>query len=266
MPEQSDLGWIREKLPIEDVARELGLEVRRHRARCWRPENHRNGDAHPSLTFHARKNRARCWICDQAGAMSNIDMVMQVLPCDFAAAVCWICERFSVPSAKRGRPIGPRFRWHPRYRVGTSGSQFELLVRSGLWAELTSAERSLLEVLCSFKDEVTGATDISFIGLRQYSGVGSFQDIARAIEDLERKHALKVERRQGVGVLRACNRYRLTLDDPDFLRLLREVYRGQREEIERERAFRREARVRRLREKKRGAAREITFSVELGPK
>ena len=243
VPERPDLGWIKGKIPIEEVARELGLEVTRHRARCWRPENHRNGDADPSLRFHCRKNRARCFVCDQTGGFSTVDLVMGVLGCDFPLAVGWICERFPVPSANRGSPIGPRSRWRPNYRVGTSGTELELLVLSGLWALLTATQQKIVPVLRAFRDEETGWAQISYRGLMRYAGVGSATSIARAIRGFECLHALRVERTQAVGVVRGCSRYRLTFDDADFLRGLNEVYRRHREAIERERAFRAEARV-----------------------
>ena len=169
VPERPDLGWIKKKIPIEEVARELGLEVTRHRARCWRPENHRNGDADRSLRFHCRKNRARCFVCDQIGGFSTIDLVMGVLGCDYPSAVMWICERFPVPSAKRGSPIGPRSRWRPNYRVGVSGSELEVLVRSGLWAQLTPSQQKVLPVLLAFRDEETRLIDISYRGLTRIS-------------------------------------------------------------------------------------------------
>ena len=75
-----DMAWIRRNVPVLDVGRELGLRVNRHRrASCWRTENHRHGDADPSLQFYVRGNRVRCFVCDLRGGMSNIDLVMGVL-------------------------------------------------------------------------------------------------------------------------------------------------------------------------------------------
>jgi len=248
VPERADLGFIKTKVGIEDVAAELGIEVRRHRARCWWPERHRNGDADPSVRFHVKKNRVRCFGgCHSIGAISNIDLVMEVLGCDFPSAVYWICERFPVPSAKRGSPVGPRSRWPQNYRFGTSGSELELLARSGMWAQFTTTQKKILPVLLAFRDEETGLTEISYRGLMRYAGVGSPKSIARAVWGLHGLHALQAERGQRVGVVRGCSRYRLTLEDPEFLRLLNAVHLRQREEIERERAFRAEARLSRNR-------------------
>ena len=238
VPERPDLGFIKTKIAIEDLARQLGLDVSRHRARCWRVENHRNGDADPSLRFHPRKNRARCFVCDMLGGFSTLDLVMGVLGCDFPSAVAWICERFFVPSAKRGSPVGPRSRWRPSYRVGASGAELEPLVRSGLWAELTPTERAILPVLHAYRDLETGLTEISYLGLMRFAGVGSRKSVSRAVWRLRSLNALQVNRTQGVGVVQGCNRYQLTLDEPRFLRLLNEIHQRVRKEIERERAFR----------------------------
>jgi hypothetical protein len=243
VPERPDVAWIRKHVPVLDVARELGLEVfGSTTARCWRPQNHSRGDADPSVRFHHRKNKARCFVCDVIGGMSVIDLVMGVLNCDFPAAVAWICERFPVPQAKRGRPIGQRSRWPQHYRVGASGSEFELLIRSGLWAQLSPSQRSILPVLLAFRDSDTGLTTVSYRGLMRYAGVGSPRSISRAIWRLQALHILKVHRANGIGVVRGCSSYHLTLDDTQFIQLLNDIYRRHRDEISHERAYRAELR------------------------
>jgi len=131
-PARLDLDWLRKNVPILDIARELDLEVMGNRSRCWRTENHRNGDADPSLRFHVGKNRARCFVCDKIGGCSNIDLVMKVLNCGFREALAWISGRFVVPAAPPGKHVGTRQIWHSSYRAGTTGSSSEPLVRSGL--------------------------------------------------------------------------------------------------------------------------------------
>jgi hypothetical protein len=119
--QKPDVAWIKKHISAATVARELGLEVfGKTKARCWRTENHRNADADPSLRFHIGRNRVRCFVCDTMGGMSVIDLVMGVLGLDFSSAVHWICERFPVPEARRGQPIGERFKWAAHYRVGVN--------------------------------------------------------------------------------------------------------------------------------------------------
>lgn len=247
-PARPDLDFIKREIPIQDVARELGFVVRGYRMSCWRSENHRNGDRDPSMTFKKKTNRWRCWICDQHD-WSNVDLVMMFLGCDFPSAVEWVCERFPVPPGKPGKHIIHRNGWHPRYRVGTSGSLFEWLVRAGLWAELTSTQRSILVALHAFTDTETGLAEVSYRGVMRYAGIGSPTSVATAVRHFRRIHLLQVEPRIGGDGFRACNRYRLTFDDPKFLSLLNEIHRRHRDEIDLERAFRAEERKRRRRQR-----------------
>lgn len=50
------------ELPIEEVAEKLGLEVRRHKALCFKHSDH-----NPSITFSTSKNIYRCWVCGVGG-------------------------------------------------------------------------------------------------------------------------------------------------------------------------------------------------------
>ena len=247
-PTRPDLEHIKTKIPIQEIASELGLIVRGHRANCWRLENHRNGDSDPSITFWKKKNRGRCWVCDEH-SWSNLDLLMMVLPCDFPTAVAWVCERFQIPAAKPGKHIVHRNGWHPSYRVYTNESLFEWLVRSGLWAELTPTQRSVLPALHAFTDAETGLAEVSYRGLMRYAGVRSLTSIAAAVRHFRRIHLLQVEPRIGNDGFRACNRYRFTFNDPKFLDLLNKIYRSHFEAVQLERAFRAEERKRRRREK-----------------
>src|SRR5260370_22966738 len=111
-----DVSWIKKQVPIFDVGRALGLRIRQRRAKCWRPENHTHADAEPSLHFYERRNRVRCLVCDMRGGHSSIDLVMGMLGVEFAVAVRWIAERFTIPSVKGGRPVGNTFAEPMPYR------------------------------------------------------------------------------------------------------------------------------------------------------
>ncbi len=238
-----DLKFIKQHVPISDIARELGFDVRGYRARCWRLENHRNGDRDPSVTFWKKKNCGRCWVCDEH-AWSNLDLVMMVHGCDFPAAVAWVCERFPVPAAKPGKHIAERRQWNPTYRVGTNGSPFEWLVRAGLWAELPASHCSILVVLNAFTDAETGQAVISYRGLMRYSGVRTKTTVRRALQHFLRIGLLEIEHGVGTDGFRSVSRYKLTFNSPRFLNLVNEIHRRQRVEIELDRAFRAEERKR----------------------
>jgi len=243
-PGYPDLEFIKQKVPIQDVARQLGLKVRgRYRAHCWRFENHRNGDRNPSITFWLKKNRGRCWICD-ARSFSNIDLVQTVLGFDLRESVSWIAERFPVPTVPHGKHIGKTQRWNPFYRVGTSHTQFELLVRSGIWGELTPAQKSLLPVLDVFTNDDTGDACISYRGMMRYSGIGSSATIRTALRRYQQLGLLEIERGVSGGFC-SVNSYCLTFDSSKFRGIINETFRRLRDEIELERAFWAEERKRR---------------------
>ena len=255
-PQQPDVAWIKKHVSILAVGRALGMQIHRRKARCWRPENHRNGDANPSLGFHERKNRVRCFVCDMRGGHSCIDLVMGVLGVGFGEAIRWICDRFVVPNVKRGRPVGSRPPELAQYRVGVSGSEFEVLVRSGVFGRLTAAERSILITLAVYRDSDTGLTKISYAAIARYSGVASRSSISKALKQLARMRAIEVHRGARVGITRECNAYRVTLDDPKFLKFCNEVCRITRDEVAEERQYRADLR------KQRRASQSISSTCE----
>ncbi len=258
-----DLRFIKEKIPITDVARELGLKVRdRYRAHCWRVENHKNGDADPSIRFHRKTNKWRCFVCDER-AQSNLDLVLMLLGCDFPAAVAWMCERFAVPLARPGKHITQRQHWNPTYRVGYSGSHMEWLVRSGLWSELTASERSVLGVFDVFTDTETNDVTISYRGIMRFAGIRSHTTVRRALRRFQQLGVLEIVRSVGGDGFRSVNSYRLTFDSPKFRSIVNEIYRRQREEIELERSFWLEERKRRKRDKASTLpVQEVPFSTQ----
>jgi hypothetical protein len=244
-----DINFIRKSIPVQDIAVELGLRVNGHyRAHCWRMDAHRNADSDPSIGFDRRHNKGICFVCD-SHAWSNLDLVAMVLSCSIREAVEWIASRFPVPMTPRRKHIVKRCGWEPVYRVGTTGSVFEWLVRSGFWASLTPTQRSVLVVLQVFADSETGTTQISFRGIMRFAGIGSASSVAKAVKRFRRLHVLDLEGRNGSDGFRTCNRYRLTFDDAKFLTSLNETYRRQEEEIFLERGFRAEERNRRRRQK-----------------
>jgi hypothetical protein len=241
MQQRPDFEYIRKKVSIVAVAVELGLSVSGYHARCWRPEKHRNGDANPSVAFKRDKNVGRCFVCD-AHPWSTIDLVMLVRGCDLAQAVSWITDRFPVPHLPKGTHVKKREAWSPRFRAGDTDDVIELLVRSGLWAALSGAERSLLPVLATFVDRETGLAKISYRGLMRYSGVGSQATISLALRHFEQMGFLRVGRSKVGAPLRGVNQYYFDFDDPKFQAMVSKVYQLQRAEIDLERKLMDEAR------------------------
>ena len=73
-------------LPIEGVAEQLGMVVKRHKALCPFHDDH-----HASLSFNTRKNSCRCYVC-MGNSVGTIDLVMKYLGKDFLSACRWLAE------------------------------------------------------------------------------------------------------------------------------------------------------------------------------
>lgn len=118
-------------------------------------------------------------------------------------------------------------------------------MRSGVWACLTRAQQAILPVLDTFAESDTGIAEISYRGLMRYAGVGSQSSVAAALKRFRQLNIVRIERNGTGDGFRACNRYRLTFDDPAFLEAAANIQQQHREEIKLERAFRAEARDKR---------------------
>ena len=73
-------------LPIEKVAKEMGMKVEHHKALCPFHDDH-----HASLSFNTRKNNCRCYVC-MGNSLGTIDLVMKYLGKDFLSACRWLAE------------------------------------------------------------------------------------------------------------------------------------------------------------------------------
>ena len=229
---QPDMAFIRERIPIAEVATLLGLQLAsRNTARCWRVEQHKNGDRTPSISF--RRNRAKCFVCDPR-SLSNIDLVAVHQGCDLMGAVSWICVRFPVPNIPKGRKLIRSERWYAG-RVGASRFPFEDLIRSGLWADLSDATRAVLPVLCCFADG--GGVEISYRGISRYCGKRSDHRIAVALKELEQLGLLKVTRARN-GQFRECGRYVFDWNSEPFQSALASCHEATKLERDAERTLR----------------------------
>ena len=76
-------------LPIESVARRLGLNVTRHKTLC--PFH---ADRHPSLTFSQRTNTYRCFVCDAHG--DTITLAMHLLHKPFVETCRWLANESNI--------------------------------------------------------------------------------------------------------------------------------------------------------------------------
>lgn len=89
MMEKYEIQKLRE-LPIEKVAKEMGMKVEHHKALCPFHDDH-----HASLTFNKTKNSCRCYVCMRS-SIGTIDLVMRYLGKDFPAACRWLAGEHQI--------------------------------------------------------------------------------------------------------------------------------------------------------------------------
>jgi len=76
---------IKDTLDILDVARALGLEIKRKQARCFNGSQHKNNDEHFSLGFYENNTKFKCFTCGVNGSV--IDLYMGVKGVDIKEAI-----------------------------------------------------------------------------------------------------------------------------------------------------------------------------------
>ena len=86
--ERYELQKLRE-LPIEGVAKRLGLTVAMHKSLCPFHDDH-----HASLSFSVSRNTYRCFVCGASGG--PIDLAMGLLKKDFLDACRWLADAHNV--------------------------------------------------------------------------------------------------------------------------------------------------------------------------
>lgn len=89
MMEKYEIQKLRE-LPIEKVAKEMGMKVEHHKALCPFHDDH-----HASLMFCKTKNSCRCYVCMRS-SIGTIDLAMRYLGKDFPAACRWLAEEHQI--------------------------------------------------------------------------------------------------------------------------------------------------------------------------
>ena len=87
--EKYEIQKLRE-LPIEKVAKEMGMKVEHHKALCPFHDDH-----HASLTFNKTKNSCRCYVCMRS-SIGTIDLAMRCLGKDFPAACRWLAGEHQI--------------------------------------------------------------------------------------------------------------------------------------------------------------------------
>jgi hypothetical protein len=237
------MRFINRELPIDEVA--LALELRRGQngnLHCWHPQRHQHGDRTASVGIRRTSNTVKCFGCDSK-PMGPIDLVMDALGLlKSADAAIWIAGRFEVPRIPKRRHL-VKDEKRP-WVVGLEGP-LGILIRSGLWTQLSEATRSIAPVLVEFGNanpkDGSLAVKISYRGIARYSGVESPNAVSKALNELAEIGWLA---RESEAILsselwRPVGEYLLTPHADEFIETASQCYAQHRVEIEAERELRR---------------------------
>jgi hypothetical protein len=241
-----DFAWIRHNLPIADVARRLELRFAQgNMLHCWHPERHLNGDRTASAAIWTKQNKIKCFGCGLL--VSVVDLVMDVLEVDAGGAARWIEANFDVPRIPKGKHLQSTAPIRP-YLVGHE-QPIELLIKSGLWANLSMQTQRIAPVLIELaerKEQNTFRVRISYRAIMHHSGVRSEKSVRKALTELEEIGWLSAAPRAekaGRGILRDVGAYLLTPYSDLVQELANAVAAEMRTEIEQERELRRQRRA-----------------------
>lgn len=219
-----DMAFIRKHIPIRNVATALGLHFGSNGLiHCWHPENHQNGDRTASVGINKQFNVLKCHGPCYRKPLGPINLVADVLGLNAVEATSWIAARFVVPLLPKGKHLTSRRLAVPR--AYGSETVVQLLVQSGVWAEVSAAARTLLPAMVTFAKKRQGDSalevSISYFAMQRYAGLSS-RSVAKALRELEGIGLLK---RIGPGGL-VTGKFLLKPDD-DALRELCNMSAGQ---------------------------------------
>ena len=80
-----DLDRLKQAMPIMDLAKSLGLEIRGRQARCYNSQAHAHNDRNFSLGLDTQRNRFKCFACGESGSV--IDLLKQVRGVELSQAI-----------------------------------------------------------------------------------------------------------------------------------------------------------------------------------
>ena len=223
-----DLKYIKRRIPILEVARELGIHTNPRggtwtTAHCFRPENHKCGDSTPSLNFQTKQNKFMCFACD-GRLRSNIDLVMAVEHWeqkDLHKAWGWFDDHYpGIPRIEANKKTG---RNTFDFRAGVDEFRGpDDIVKAGIVPHLTDSSLRVFTVLAAFRDS-GDVTRISYKTIKLRTGIKTNHTVAEAVRNLESLYIIDVDRKWAKGRAgRDQNQYSFTFDDPALFELLTE--------------------------------------------
>lgn len=197
-----------EDLDIEQVASELGLTVKNHKARCFAHD-----DRHASLHFERNKKIWKCFACDISGK-GVVSLVMAFNKCDYVTAFVWLCDKFNIvyQSNKLKTPLRMKRRFMPQHyetKVNAEVKVSDAYFRIARWI-VSNAGLSPKAQEFLFDERMLNPEVIEFLS------IGSVTDSRNLLEKLTR--FFPVESLISEGFIKQTNgRYYLRLFTPCLL-------------------------------------------------
>ena len=222
-----DMKYINNEIPILEVARELGLEVRGRKATCPECKKRR-------LTFSVKFNCWRCWNCDPVGKRKTvIDLVMFILNADAYNAAAWISKRWNVVGQVQVERSENNhgFTKHVYRRVRSipiperDKPSLQAIVTSPGWREMALSARVVaMTLLALARMDARNSVTISRKGLSDLTGITDPSTLARANRQVKAIGLFEITRGYRTKYAERPTVYRLTWWSRVFQRWLKAGY------------------------------------------
>ena len=222
-----DMKFINSQIPILEIARALGLEVRGRKATCLECKKKR-------LTFSVKFNCWRCWNCDPAGKRKTvIDLVMFILNVDAFNAAAWISERWHVVSqVQMERSENQRGITKHSYRrvrqipvPERDKPNLQAIVTSPGWRDMALSARVVAVTLLALaRMDANNSVTIDRKGLSDLTGITDPSTLARANREVQAIGLFEIDRGYRTKYAERPTVYRLTWWSQVFQRWLRAGY------------------------------------------
>ena len=130
-----DLDRLKQAIPIMDLAKSLGLEIKGRQARCYNSTAHKHNDRNFSLGLDTQRNRFKCFACGESGSV--IDLFKQVRGVELSQAIKELAEMTGLT------PMS-----HQTHQRATSTPYRAGIRQSIASREITGAYSDIYEELC----------------------------------------------------------------------------------------------------------------------
>lgn len=173
---------------------------------------------------------------------------MDVFELPIRAAIGWLDERFEIPRLPKGAHVRQPDHQNERYGYET---EVGLLIRSGVWAALSSSAQRLVPVLLEFAEPKHSREErwlrMSYRALSRYSGIGSPNAVRQALGEIQEIGWLELTTsdRGSKRIVRETGAYRVTPFSDAVYELANAVAGEMRAAVALERQLREEQRTRR---------------------